>query len=126
MRLFFLACAGGAVGAGMRHLVNMLSVRVFGLAVPWATLSVNIIGSFAMGMLVALLLGRMPEAAGLRIFLATGILGGFTTFSAFSLDVVVMAERGDTAYAVWYVIASVALSIAACFVGLTMGRVVFA
>lgn len=122
MRLLLLACAGGAVGAGLRHLVNLTTVRVFGLGVPWATFAVNVVGSFAMGVLTAYLLGRLPDAVGLRIFLATGILGGFTTFSAFSLDVAVLAEQGNPFHAGVYIVASVLLSIGACVAGLFIAR----
>lgn len=122
MRLLLLACAGGAVGAGLRHLVNLTTVRVFGLGVPWATFAVNVVGSFAMGVLTAYLLGRLPDAVGLRIFLATGILGGFTTFSAFSLDVAVLAEQGNPLHAAVYIVASVLLSIGACVAGLFIAR----
>jgi CrcB protein len=126
MRLLLLACAGGAVGAGLRHLVNLTTVRVFGLGVPWATFAVNVVGSFAMGVLTAYLLGRLPDAVGLRIFLATGILGGFTTFSAFSLDVAVLAEQGSPFHAGVYILASVLLSIGACVAGLFIARGVMA
>jgi len=122
MKLLLLACAGGAVGAGLRHLVNLTTVRVIGLGVPWATLTVNVVGSFVMGVLTAFLLGRVPEAVGLRIFLATGLLGGFTTFSAFSLDVVTLAERGEPGFAAVYVAASVCLSVGACLAGLYVAR----
>jgi len=121
-----MACAGGAVGAGLRHLVNTATVRTLGFTVPWATLFVNVVGSFLMGILVGALLKRMPEALALRIFLATGVLGGFTTFSAFSLDVAVMAERGDSTWALIYITASVVLSIGACFSGLYISRAVWA
>lgn len=126
MRLFLFACAGGAVGAGLRHLVNLTTVRVFGLGVPWATLAVNFLGSFVMGLLTAYLVERMPDAMALRIFFATGLLGGFTTFSAFSLDVAVMAERGDLLHAALYILASVILSVVACFCGLYVSRGVLA
>jgi fluoride exporter len=126
MRLFLLACAGGAVGAGLRHLVNTATVRVFGLGVPWATLAVNVVGSFVMGVLTAFFVARMPDVVGMRIFMATGLLGGFTTFSAFSLDVAVMAERGDPAQAGIYILASVLLSIGACVAGLYLSRGVLA
>lgn len=122
MRHFLFACAGGALGAGSRHLVNVATVRLLGLAVPWATLCVNVVGSFVMGCLTAFILARLPDALGLRIFLATGFLGGFTTFSAFSLDAVVLAERGAMGFAMTYALASVVLSVGACWAGLTLMR----
>lgn len=117
MKLFLLACAGGAIGAGCRHVVNHVTVRVAGLEVAWATLWVNVLGSLLMGCLVAMLIYRAPDAIGTRVFLATGILGGFTTFSAFSLDTFVLVERGDVGWALAYVMGSVLLSITACGAG---------
>ena len=117
MQFFWLACAGGALGAGLRHLVNIAAVRTFGVGLPWATFSVNVVGSLLMGGLVAYLINRMPEAVGLRVFLGTGILGGFTTFSAFSLDAIVMIEQGSVASAAIYITASVVLSVVGCLVG---------
>ncbi|MGI9426029.1 MAG: fluoride efflux transporter CrcB [Hyphomicrobiaceae bacterium] len=117
MHLFLLACAGGAIGAGLRHLVNMTTLRTFGLDVPWATFTVNVLGSLLMGGLVAYLLHRMPEAVAYRIFFGTGVLGGFTTFSAFSFDALTYIERGAMTIALIYILASVILSIAACLAG---------
>ena len=117
MQLFLLACAGGAVGAGLRHLVNLAAVRNLGLEVAWATLTVNIVGSLIMGGLFALLYFRWPDATAVRIFFATGVLGGFTTFSAFSLDALVYLERGALGMAMAYIIGSVVLSIGACLAG---------
>ena len=117
MRLLLLASAGGAIGAGLRHLVNLAAVRTFGLGMPWATFAVNVLGSLVMGGLVAVLLYRMPEATGVRIFVATGILGGFTTFSAFSFDAIMMLERGSYHHAALYIVGSVLLSILGCLVG---------
>ena len=114
---FLLVCAGGAIGAGGRYLVNTLALRWFGSAFPWGTLTVNVAGSFAMGLLAVWLLTRADVPAGLRVFLLTGVLGGFTTFSAYSLDVAVLAERGDFALAGLYAAGSVVLSIAALLLG---------
>ena len=126
MRLLLLACAGGAIGAGLRHMINIAAVRLLGLAFPFGTLFVNMIGCLLMGLLIeaiALRYGGSPE---MRVFLATGILGGLTTFSAFSLDFAVLLERGDHLLAATYLIASVTLSIAALFAGLAIGRMAFA
>jgi len=116
--------AGGALGAGARYLVNVAAMRALGPGFPWGTLIVNVAGSFAMGLLVALLAFRLEPAPGLRLFLVTGVLGGFTTFSAFSLDAVTLYERGAPAAAGGYVLASVALAIAGLAAGLALGRAV--
>ncbi len=122
MKLFLLACAGGAIGAGGRHLVNIITVRSFGLDAPWATFAVNVVGSLLMGIVIGYIVHRMPDAVGLRIFVATGILGGFTTFSAFSLDTFALLSRGDVGPAAAYVIGSVVLSVAAAVAGYTTLR----
>jgi len=117
-----LVAIGGALGSGLRHLVNLAALRLFGPAFPWGTLAVNIAGSFVMGLFVEVLARRFGGSAELRLFVATGILGGFTTFSAFSLDVAVLYERGATAQAALYVAASLAVSVAALFVGMWLGK----
>ncbi len=126
MRLLLLACAGGAIGAGLRHLVNTGAVRLLGIGLPWGTVVVNIVGSFLMGLLVEALALRFDGSPEIRIFLATGLLGGLTTFSAFSLDFVVLLQRGDDIAAALYLCGSVLLSILALFAGLAFGRMVFA
>ena len=118
MRLLMLASLGGAIGAGARHIVNVVAGRILGPAFPWSTLIVNAVGSFAMGLLVAYLARRVPASIELRTFAATGVLGGFTTFSAFSLDAVALSERGETGLAILYVSASVVLAIAGLILGL--------
>lgn len=118
----FLVAAGGAVGAGLRHLVNLATLRLFGPGFPWGTLVVNIAGSLAMGLFTAWLVRRTGSSAELRLLVATGVLGGFTTFSAFSLDFAVLYERGALMQAFSYVAASVLLSIGALFVGLWVAR----
>ncbi|MBX3532178.1 MAG: fluoride efflux transporter CrcB [Rhizobiaceae bacterium] len=118
----FLVTLGGAVGAGLRHLVNLTALRLAGPSFPWGTLTVNVAGSFAMGLLVELIARRFGASAEMRLFLATGVLGGFTTFSAFSLDAVVLWERGATAASMLYVGGSVALSLAALVAGLWLAR----
>ena len=86
--------AGGAIGVSLRHLVGTASLRILGSAFPWGTLFVNVFGSLLMGLFIAWLTKRTGTSNELRLFFATGVLGGFTTFSAFSLDVVNMVERG--------------------------------
>lgn len=122
MQHILLVGAGGAIGAVARHAVNVAALKALGPAFPWATLAVNVTGSLAMGFLAAALLARAPDLAGLRLFLLTGVLGGFTTFSAFSLDVVSLVERGALGLAGAYVTASVILSVGACLAGLAVAR----
>lgn len=113
---------GGAVGALSRHYMAAAVSRAFGLGFPYGTLTVNVVGCFLMGLLVeamALRFSITPEARG---FLTVGLLGGFTTFSAFSLEVALLYERGQLLLAALYVVASVVLSVAALFGGLAVGR----
>jgi CrcB protein len=126
MQLLLFASAGGAIGAGLRFLVNETFAARGLLAFPWATLAVNVLGSFLMGVLVAMFTHRSHLSPELRTFLTTGILGGFTTFSAFSMDFVRLFELGETTPALLYAVSSVVLSIAAVFLGLWLARVVFA
>ena len=123
MQLFFAAAAGGALGAGARFLVNVACAQLLGPAFPGATLTVNVGGSFLMGLVVGISGFLLGGSAPLRTFLATGILGGFTTFSAFSLDAVELIERRQPALAALYVAVSVVVSIAALWAGLTAARV---
>lgn len=111
---------GGAIGASARYLTGLYAVRFLGKEFPWGTLIVNIVGSFLMGGLVVALL----HFGGNRFapLLMTGLLGGFTTFSAFSLDAITLYERGALALAGVYVTASVFFSLAALFAGLSIAR----
>ncbi|QFT64611.1 CrcB protein [Roseivivax halotolerans] len=111
---------GGALGATARYLTGLAAVRALGPGLPWGTLIVNIAGSFLMGILVVMLaqFGSNRFAP----FLMTGLLGGFTTFSAFSLDAVSLYERGAVGAAALYVSASVVLSLAAIAAGLILAR----
>ena len=117
-----LVAAGGAIGASLRHLVNLGSLRLLGPAFPWGTVAVNIAGGFLMGLFVELLARRFGGSAELRLFVATGVLGGFTTFSAFSLDAVMLYERGAVVQAFAYVAASVIVAIAALFLGMWLAK----
>lgn len=116
-----LVAAGGAVGAGLRHLVNLASVRL-ALSFPWGTLAVNVAGSLAMGIFIEVLARRLGASSELRLFVATGVLGGFTTFSAFSLEVAFLWERGTHGLALAYVAASIFGAILALFAGLWLAR----
>ena len=111
---------GGAIGASGRYLTGVAALRLAGPGFPWATLTVNILGSFLMGVIVVVL--AHLSANKFAPLLMTGMLGGFTTFSAFSLDAVTLWERGAVGQAVVYVSASVALSLAALVAGLLMAR----
>ncbi len=115
---------GGAIGASARYLTNVAVLRGIGPGFPWATALVNILGSFLMGVLVVWLAER--DAMRLAPFLMTGILGGFTTFSAFSLDAVALWERGEPMLAAAYVGGSVVLSLAALVAGMALTRGAFA
>lgn len=112
--------AGGAIGASLRYLTGTASLRLFGAGFPWGTFAVNVIGSFLMGVIVVVL--AQKDATRLAPFLMTGLLGGFTTFSAFSLDVLNLYERGDYGLAALYATASVFLSLAAIVLGLYFAR----
>jgi CrcB protein len=121
MQLILLAAAGGALGAALRHMINTAFFAWFGPAFPWATFTVNVVGALLMGLLVeALAPFSGSSAAAWRVFLATGILGGFTTFSAFSLDVWVLYERGQLLALFLYVTLSFALSVAALLLGMAL------
>ena len=108
---------GGGIGAVLRYLVSVAALRLIGPGFPWGTLAVNVAGSLAMGVLVSLFAQRWPASGEMRAFLTTGILGGFTTFSAFSLDAVALAERDAWLAAAAYVAGSVAVSILALAAG---------
>ncbi|MES2339499.1 MAG: fluoride efflux transporter CrcB [Pseudomonadota bacterium] len=116
-----LVMAGGALGAGARHAFGRWTLAAFGPDYPWGTLGVNLIGGLAMGLLVGALL-RFGLGEPVRLLVGVGVLGGFTTFSAFSLDVVTMIERGALAGAAGYVGASVVGSVAALYAGLSIAR----
>ncbi|WP_306253639.1 fluoride efflux transporter CrcB [Parvularcula sp. IMCC14364] len=124
LTLWLAVAAGGSIGATMRYAVSLISARAIGVAFPWNTLFVNITGSFAMGVLTAWLLSKNPESENLKAFWAIGVLGAFTTFSAFSLDIVNMVERKAYAAAGGYLMASVMMSITALVCGLIIGRAV--
>jgi CrcB protein len=123
MHALVLVMVGGGVGAGLRHLVNLAAARLVGAGFPAGTMTVNIVGSFAMGLLVAWLALRFSEGGQhVRLFLATGVLGGFTTFSSFSLDAYALWERGAHATAAAYVLISVVAGLVALGAGLMLGR----
>lgn len=109
---------GGAIGAVLRYLVVLGTVRQFGASFPWGVLVVNLAGCFAMG----LLFGVLGQRSGTAPFLLTGVLGGFTTYSAFSLDVVRLVERGSYLPAAAYVVVTVSGAVLFCGLGYVMTR----
>lgn len=117
---------GGALGSVARYFAAGLLGRTFGTAFPWGTLAVNIVGSFAMGMVVELIALKFSASQELRAFLAVGVLGGFTTFSSFSLDTAVLFQRGEFGHAMVYVLASVMGGLFALFAALYLVRQVIA
>ena len=119
---FVLVFIGGGCGASLRHAVNMTCARAFGTAFPYGTFIINITGSIVMGLIAGYLAFRGEASQHWRLFLMTGILGGYTTFSAYSLDAVLLYERGETGLALLYVLGSVVLSIAGLVAGLALVR----
>lgn len=118
MTQWLAVAAGGALGAVGRFILAGQITRLVGTHFPWGTLGVNVLGSFAMGLLVELIALKWSVTPELRAFLTVGLLGGFTTFSAFSLEAATMLERGALAPAALYAIGSVGLCVAALFLGL--------
>jgi CrcB protein len=119
---YILVFLGGGIGAALRHGVNRAALTYLGASFPYGTLIVNVAGGLLMGLLAELFLIKGGGSQELRLFLTTGILGGFTTFSAFSLDAAVMWQRGDYPILGIYVVGSVLLSIVALFVGMAAVR----
>ncbi|WDZ78020.1 fluoride efflux transporter CrcB [Ensifer adhaerens] len=124
MTHLLLVGAGGAVGSILRYLVGLWAIRRLGAGFPWGTLWVNVTGSFLIGVLAEVIMRKFGASPEMRVFLITGVLGGYTTFSAFSLDAITLAQRGDVVLSVIYVIASVVLSILAVFSGLALMRAI--
>lgn len=119
---FLLVFIGGGIGSMLRHAANLISASLFGLNIPASTLFVNISGSLAMGLLAGWFAFRGHSDQLTRLFLTTGIIGGFTTFSAFSLEAALLLERGQTAGSALYVIGSVVIAIAGIFAGIAIIR----
>ena len=119
---YLLVFIGGGLGASLRHAVNVFCARCLGTAFPWGTFVINITGSTVMGLIAGYLAFRGEASQAWRLFLMTGILGGYTTFSAFSLDAVLLYERSEFALALFYVLGSVVFSILGLFAGLALVR----
>lgn len=124
MTHILLVAAGGALGSVLRYLVGLWTLRSFGPSFPWGTLTVNITGSFLIGVFAEVIARKFGASAEMRVFLITGILGGYTTFSAFSLDAITLVERGEPVTALIYVTSSVLLSALAVFAGLALMRAI--
>jgi CrcB protein len=120
--LYLIVFLGAGIGGALRHGVNVAAVRVFGYGFPFGTLIVNVAGSFLMGALAGYFAFRPGIGQHVRLFLTTGILGGFTTFSAFSLDAALLVERHNFGLAAGYMVGSVAASVSALFFGLALFR----
>ena len=119
---FLIVFLGGGIGAALRHGVNLASARLLGTGLNYATLFENVTGSVIMGLLVGYFAFRGGVPQHVRLFLTTGILGGYTTFSAFSLDTILLYQRGELGLAALYVILSVVLSVGGLLAGLTLMR----
>lgn len=119
---FVIVFLGGGLGASLRHGVNLAFARAFGTSFPWHTFFENVTGSLVMGLLAGYFALKGDASQTWRLFLTTGILGGYTTFSAYSLDAALLYERGAMGEAALYVVGSVALSLAGLFVGLYVAR----
>ena len=120
---YLIVFLGGGLGAALRHGVNLLTARMFpSLGFPLATLVINVTGSMVMGVLIAIFAFKGGGSQHWRLFLTTGILGGYTTFSTFSLDVALLYERGDLAQAALYVLGSVVLSILGILLAMAITR----
>ena len=119
---YVIVFLGGGIGSMLRHGVNLLTARWLGTGFPYGTLAVNVTGSLLMGLFAAYFAFKGDATQNWRLFLTTGILGGYTTFSAFSLDAALLYERGEVGAAALYVLASVVISIAGLFAGLYLVR----
>ena len=119
---YLIVFLGGGIGAASRHGINLAVARMLGTAFPYGTLLINITGSLIMGLIAGYFAFKGDASQHWRLFLTTGILGGYTTFSAFSLDAALLYERGEVGLAALYVAASVALSITGLFAGFALVR----
>ena len=122
MSQLLLVAAGGAVGATLRHLSGMAAMRLFGAGFPWGTVFVNVFGSFLMGLFIELAARRFGASQEVRLFVATGCLGGFTTFSTFGLETSRLLQEGSATVAALNVIASVVAGVFAVVLGSAITR----
>ena len=124
MQMILSIALGGALGAVARHFVAARVMGILGLGFPFGILVVNVLGSFLMGVLVTLFAEKYALSQEVRAFLTVGLLGGFTTFSAFSMETVLLIERGQTFHSMLYVGASIVLAVAGLFAGMWLTRAV--
>ena len=122
MTAYLIVALGSGIGGALRHAVNVEAARLFGTGWPYGTFTVNVVGSFIMGVIAGYFALRGATTQAWLLFLTTGILGGFTTFSAFSLDLALLMERGRLAATAGYLLGSVGLSLGALFLGLVLMR----
>lgn len=122
MQSYIIVFVGGGIGAALRHFVNLVAARWLGTSFPYNTLFANVSGSLVMGLLTAYFGLRAGSPQSLKLFLTTGILGGYTTFSTFSLDSVLLWERSQYLAAAGYVLASVAASLVGVLFGASLIR----
>ena len=120
--LYLIVFLGGGIGAALRHGVNLAFARLLGIEFPYHTFFENVAGSFVMGLLAGYFAFRGSVPQHWQLFLTTGVLGGFTTFSAFSLDTALLYERSELGLAALYVLGSVGLAIGGLFAGLALAR----
>jgi CrcB protein len=126
MRDLLLVMAGGAIGSALRWQAGRIALDRFGAAFPWGTWTVNLLGGFLAGLVAGLLMRQGSAGEPMRLFLIVGLLGGFTTFSAFSLEAAFMLQRGHPAAAAAYGISSMAGAVLLIFAGLWVARLVTA
>lgn len=122
MHLVTAIALGGALGAVLRHFAGSAAFRLFGGDFPYGTLAINVAGSFAIGLAISLLASGFPGNMALRGFLTVGLLGSFTTFSAFSMETMLLIERGEWAQVLAYVAGSVLLTVSGAYLGMQMGK----
>ncbi len=122
MQAYLIVFLGAGIGGALRHGVNIAALRLFGGEFPFGTLAVNIIGSLCMGLLAGIFALKADPGLNLRLFLITGVLGGFTTFSAFSLDAALLSERGQLTLAALYIAVSVGAALGGLFAGMFVIR----
>jgi CrcB protein len=121
---YVIVFVGAGLGGALRHGINVLAARIAGTEFPYGTLVINVIGSILMGVIIEYLALRLELSQSVRLFLTTGILGGFTTFSAFSLEAALLYERDQLLAAIVYIVASVVLAIGGLFAGLALVRAI--
>ena len=119
---FLVVFLGSGIGGMLRHGVGLLALRVTGASFPWGTLVINVVGSALMGLMIGLFAARSINDPELRLFVTTGLIGGFTTWSTFSLDIVTLWERGEIGSAIAYAAASIVLSLTVLAIALLAAR----